>query len=195
MSASVTRPTIVRAGCKAIAIGLGSGPGSILIAETLAAEVLGAGIVIGPDQRLAAREPWVIDREGEHQAAAEPAQGEPALVVADHRSGPCRQVARGLLEEIERDELRPGRVAGGVDPLDPQRDAPPGLALQVEQPTPDDLLGRERDVGGGHVGVGIKSVQPMPYPGAIAVTTSRSCRADVVRGSSIRKWPDSSQRP
>ena len=35
----------------------------------------------------------------------------------------------------------------------------------------------------------------MPYPGAIAVTVSPYCRADVVRGSSMRNWPEPSQRP
>ena len=35
----------------------------------------------------------------------------------------------------------------------------------------------------------------MPYPGAIAVTVSPYCRAEAVRGSSMRNRPEPSQRP
>ncbi len=36
------------------------------------------------------------------------------------------------------------------------------LAVQVEQPSLDDLLGPQGDVGGGLLGVGLSSAQPMP---------------------------------
>ena len=94
----------------------------------------------------------------------------------------------------DRSQIVP-RTTGKND-SDPQRDARRRLALHVEHPPADDLLRPQRDVGDGRVGVGVE-LGP-----ADAVSRRhrgddepRMCRAEVVRGISIRKRPEPSQRP
>ena len=55
--------------------------------------------------------------------------------------------------------------------------------------------GRSATSATGRSASGSRSIQPAPYPGASAVMESAYCRADVVRGSSMRNWPEPSQRP
>ena len=89
------------------------------------------------------------------------AQGEAALGVGGHRPGPGRKV----IDRCPRSKTTPSKLATSpgralrriaTDRRDRERDVRDGLALQVEQPPVDHLLGPERDVGGGLVGVGVE---------------------------------------
>ena len=74
-----------------------------------------------------------------------------SLIAGPGQAGRSRQ---GRSSRSGRVILASPLFTYGVHPLDPQRDAPRRLALHVEQPAPDHLLGPQGDVGGGRVGVG-----------------------------------------
>ena len=146
VSASVTRPTMIRAGSSA------------------AVTDFDPGVGVGIDRDLRPGEPRIIDAELDAEVPAGAADGEPALGVAERRPGPGRQVVA-----VERREGRPLEIRyprGRPVHEDPRDDAAHGLdrhldvadrpAIHVEQPPLDHLLGPERDVGGRPVGVGIE---------------------------------------
>ena len=89
------------------------------------------------------------------------------------------------------DPIRRDQAAHG---LDRDLDALDRPAFHVEQPPLDHLLGPERDVGIGLVGVGVE----LDPAGAVAWRNATApvwrCRDDEVRGASSRNRPEPSLR-
>ena len=102
-----------------------------------------------------------MDAQEDPQPRADAMQGEPAVGAGGHRAGPAGQVIGmgppecGAFEVLRERHSAPCGRTRRMAVTDNFTSAG-GLALQVEQPPLDHLLGPKRDVGGGLLGVGVE---------------------------------------